>query len=207
MIGILDCGIGNLGSVLNMLKFLGVPSRIVNTPEEVMLVSKFIFPGVGSWDNGLQQLHKTGILAALRHQVLIQKKPFLGICLGMQLLFETSEEGDLPGLSWLSGHLRRFNFSDINNGVKKIKVPHMGWNQVKVVKDSMLTCGLEEDARFYFVHSYFLECDENTNILMSCNYGIQFTCAVNKENIYGVQFHPEKSHRFGMFLMKNFSDL
>ena len=207
MISIIDCGMGNLGSVVNMLKFLGKECQIIKTPEEVMESKKIIFPGVGSWDNGIKKIQESRMLDALTLQVLHNKIPFLGICLGMQLLFDSSEEGSLPGLGWVSGEVKKFKFEKPVLNEKKINIPHMGWNTVKSIHLTTLNDNLESKARFYFVHSYYVNCFDKKNILMTCNYGEEFVCAVNKDNIWGVQFHPEKSHKYGMQLMKNFTEL
>lgn len=207
MISIIDCGMGNLGSVVNMLKYIGVDNRIIKTQAEVLDSEKIIFPGVGSWDNGVRKIQDSGILDSLHQQVLQKKIPFLGICLGMQLLFETSEEGELPGLAWLAGQVKKFKFSIPTGNEKKLRVPHMGWNIVNSLRSTSLNKNLGEEPRFYFVHSYFVTCSDKKSILMTCNYGYEFTCAVNKENIWGVQFHPEKSHKYGIQLMKNFAGL
>lgn len=206
MVSIIDCGIGNLGSVVNMLKYLGIQSRLIKTSQEILDSKKLIFPGVGSWDNGVKKIQESEIEDALIHQVINEGVPFLGICLGMQLLFNSSEEGKLLGLGWISGDVKKFNFEDCKDN-KKLKIPHMGWNIVKSTRFSALNHNLLDEARFYFVHSYFVTCAYDENVLMTCNYGKEFVCAVNKDNIWGVQFHPEKSHKFGMQLMKNFVEL
>lgn len=207
MISIIDCGMGNLGSVVNMLKYIGIGSKIIKTPKEILDSEKLIFPGVGSWDNGVNKILHSGMLDALNLQVLERKIPFLGICLGMQLLFDSSEEGELPGLGWIAGSVKKFEFSKQAENGRKFHVPHMGWNIVKSLRLTTLNKNLGEEPRFYFVHSYFANCNDKQNVLMTCNYGNQFTCAVNRENIWGVQFHPEKSHKYGIQLMKNFTEL
>lgn len=207
MISIVDYGVGNLGSIKNMLKHLKIDSIIVSTPSEIEKADKLILPGVGSWDNGLNKLKESQLLDVLNKRVLIDGVPVLGICLGMQLLFESSEEGRLDGLGWVSGIVKKFDFSSDDIVDKKLKVPHMGWNIVKANKLTKLTEFNCSETRFYFVHSYHVVAEDANSILMTCNYGYDFTCAIQQNNIWGVQFHPEKSHKFGMCLMKSFAEL
>jgi len=207
LISIIDYGVGNLGSVQNMLKHIGVKSQIVKTPLEIQAADKIILPGVGSWDNGMSKLKDSGFLTALNKRVLDDKVPVLGICLGMQLLLNCSEEGTLPGLGWIEGKVKKFDFIFQQNENKKLRIPHMGWNIVKASALTKLTQFDDEETRFYFVHSYYAKIDNSHDVLMTCNYGYEFTCAIHHENIWGVQFHPEKSHKFGMALMKNFAEL
>ena len=193
MIGIVDYGMGNVGSVESMINFLGYhKTKIVKTKTDLELVDKLILPGVGTFDNGMINLEKSGLLKELHKQVLENKKPVLGICLGMQLLMDKSEEGELPGLGWIKGECKKFIFND-----KKLKVPHMGWNEANPIKNDLC----EKTSRFYFVHSYYVKCEEEKNITLKTNYGIEFVSGISKNNIFGVQFHPEKSHKYGMSLM------
>ncbi|KZN40508.1 imidazole glycerol phosphate synthase subunit HisH [Pseudoalteromonas luteoviolacea] len=207
MISIIDCEMGNLGSVKNMLKHIGVESKIISTPEEIKAAEKIILPGVGSWDNGAQKLRESGLLDVLNERVLKDKVPVLGICLGMQLILDSSEEGTLPGLGWISGEVKKFDFAAPEYQDQKLRIPHMGWNVVDAKKTTSLTEHFEGEVRFYFVHSYHAVVKNQDDILMTCNYGYPFTCAIQKDNIWGVQFHPEKSHKFGMALMKKFSEV
>ncbi|MFT5706104.1 MAG: glutamine amidotransferase [Oceanospirillaceae bacterium] len=207
MISIIDCGMGNLGSVKNMLKHIGVQSEIISTSLEVEQAEKIILPGVGNWDNGVKKLNESGLLEALNKKVLIDKVPVLGICLGMQLLLESSEEGSLPGIGWISGKVKKFEFSPSQQAQNKLRIPHMGWNIVNAKKSTELTGFDGDETRFYFVHSYHAVVDNPQDVLMTCHYGYEFACAIHHENIWGVQFHPEKSHRFGMALMKKFAEL
>jgi len=202
MIVILDYGMGNTGSILNMIRRIGGQALIASDEAAIMSASAIILPGVGSFDNGMQKLHSCGILVHLEQRVLQEKVPFLGICLGMQLLFEKSQEGAMGGLGWIAGEVKRFDFSGLEK--KELKVPQMGWNLVKPAHYETLFKGLEKEARFYFVHSYHAVCSSQENALGVSEYGYPFVSAVQKENIFGVQFHPEKSHRFGMTLFKNF---
>lgn len=207
MISIIDYGVGNLGSVKNMLKFLNIESKVINTAEELSHASKIILPGVGSWDNGIEKLTESGLLPVLNQRVLIDKVPVLGICLGMQILLDSSEEGKLPGLSWIPGIVKKFSFTAEQQAGNKLRIPHMGWNVTYNKKYTALTESSGDETRYYFVHSYHAEVANKDHELMTCNYGYEFTCAIHKENIWGVQFHPEKSHKFGMALMKSFSEL
>jgi len=207
MISIVDYGVGNLGSVVNMLKYLGIENKIVSTPSEIDAANKIILPGVGSWDNGVLKLRESGLLDALNKRVIVDKKPILGICLGMQLLLESSEEGDLPGLGWIAGKVIKFDFTPKQQKQSKLRIPHMGWNIVKARELTALSRFDYDETRFYFVHSYHAVTDNDQHVLMTCNYGYEFPCAIHHENIWGVQFHPEKSHKFGMELMKKFAEL
>ena len=192
---------GNLSSIQNMLKRIGTDSKIIAyNGLEAKQVDALIIPGVGAFDNAMQKL-KAGPF-----ENLVQLKdngiPILGICLGMQLLFEKSEEGSSQGLSWIPGKVKKFNHSDIDN--RSLKIPHMGWNYIKKPQGRLFT--ELEQAKFYFVHSFHVVCDEEYSIA-SADYGYEFTCAVNRDNLWGVQFHPEKSHKFGMQLLKNFIEI
>jgi len=204
MISIVDFGIGNLGSVSNMLNYIGAPNKIISSSDEILAATKLILPGVGNWDHGSTKIQQSGLKSALDEAVLISRVPILGICLGMQLLTERSEEGILPGLGWIPGSVVKFRSAVTKKG---LRIPHMGWNMVRVVKQSALTDQLAEDARFYFVHSYHMECNDSDDVLMVASHGYEFTCAVQRDNIWGVQFHPEKSHKFGVEFMKLFSEI
>tara|TARA_R110000851_G_scaffold303218_1_gene460748 strand:+ start:8849 stop:9472 length:624 start_codon:yes stop_codon:yes gene_type:complete len=207
MISIIDYGVGNLGSVKNMLKFLNIESKIITTSEELSTATKIILPGVGSWDNGVAKLTDSGLLSVLNKRVLSDKVPVLGICLGMQILLDSSEEGHLPGLGWIQGKVKKFNFTPEQQAANKLRIPHMGWNVTHNKKQTSLTQMSDDETRYYFVHSYHAEVANQEHVLMTCNYGYEFTCAIHKDNIWGVQFHPEKSHKFGMALMKLFAEL
>ncbi|TMS60473.1 imidazole glycerol phosphate synthase subunit HisH [Pseudoalteromonas sp. S3173] len=207
MISIVDYGVGNLGSVKNMLKHLNIKTEIISKPEQIETAEKIILPGVGSWDNGVTKLRESGLVSVLNKRVITDKVPVLGICLGMQILLDSSEEGELEGLGWVPGKVTKFNFSLEQQTANKLRIPHMGWNITHNKKQSVLTPLVDEETRFYFVHSYHAVVDNQEHALMTCNYGYEFTCAINKDNIWGVQFHPEKSHKFGMALMKSFAEL
>jgi glutamine amidotransferase len=203
MIVIIDYGLGNLGSMANMLKKIGAQAVVSSDPLVIGEAEKLILPGVGSFDGGMKNLESRGLLQVLNERVLEGKVLILGVCLGMQLLSNKSEEGQMPGLGWLDAKTIRFNFKDAN---ANLKIPHMGWNQLIVRQSHPLFADLEDINRFYFVHSYHVVCADQDNILATTSYGFDFTSAIVKDNIMGVQFHPEKSHRFGMRLLKNFAE-
>ncbi len=201
MITVIDYGLGNLGSMLNMLKKIGADAVISSNIDRIQKSEKLILPGVGSFDIGMEKLADKRLISILEQQVFEEKKSILGVCLGMQLLCKCSEEGSNAGLGWIDAEVLRSNFS----GKKEpLKVPHMGWNQVNVTHSAPLLTGLEHDNRFYFVHSYYVSCANASNILATTSYGLKFASAVISDNIMGVQFYPEKSHKFGMTLLKNF---
>jgi glutamine amidotransferase len=172
-------------------------------PEKIKEAKKLILPGVGSFDTGMKNLQELDIIDLLNKRVLEEKIPVLGICLGMQLLTKQSEEGILSGLKWIEGETIRFRFGENKNN---LKVPHMGWNYVKKVRDSKLLDNMYEESRYYFVHSYYVKCEDENDAILKTKYGVEFTSALQKENIYGVQFHPEKSHKYGLQLIKNFTE-
>lgn len=203
MITIIDYGMGNLGSIRNMLKKIEVESEITSDINKIKLATKLILPGIGAFDNGMENMKKMGLIPVLNELVLVKNVPVLGICLGMQLMTHSSEEGVLPGLGWIEAETKRFVFpAEVN-----LKIPHMGWNNITIVKPEVISKNLNNQSRFYFVHSYHVVCEKQYDILFQTNYGYDFTSAFQKENIIGVQFHPEKSHKFGMTLLKNFSEI
>jgi glutamine amidotransferase len=202
MITIVDYGMGNLGSMHNMFKRIGVRARVDSDPNAILESDKLVLPGVGAFDAAMQQINKLkGLREALDHKASTEKSPILGVCLGMQLLTSSSEEGKLPGLGWIPGRTLRFP------KLSGLKVPHMGWNVARPTLPCQLTNGLGSKPRYYFVHSFFVQVDEPADSLMSTHYGLTFDSAIGRENIFGVQFHPEKSHRFGMQILKNFAEL
>ncbi len=203
MITIVDYKTGNLGSISNILKRIGVESVVTSDIQVIESSAKLILPGVGAFDTGMRNLESLGLIDVIKKKVLIDKTPVLGICLGMQLLSSGSEEGTLPGLGFIDAVTVKFRFSNS----AEFKIPHMGWNFIKQKKNSLLLGGMFPDPRFYFVHSYYFRANSEDDILASTDYEIEFTSAVEKGNIMGVQFHPEKSHKFGMKLLKNFVDL
>jgi glutamine amidotransferase len=203
MIAIVDYGMGNLGSIANMLKKVGAQSKITSDPQAIEAAEKLILPGVGAFDNGMKNLTQRGLVELLNLQVLQRKKPILGLCLGMQLFTRASEEGQRQGLAWVNAQTVRFKFDETN---AHLKVPHMGWNTLRINRPHPLLADLETDARFYFVHSYHLLCNDPENVLATTTYGYDFASIVAQDNILGAQFHPEKSHKFGMKLLKNFAE-
>lgn len=204
MIIIIDYGLGNLGSIKNMLKKLGVSSEITDDHSKIDKATKLILPGVGAFDDGMKNLKDKNLIDILNKKVLIDKIPILGICLGMQLMLKSSEEGILNGLNWVNGSVIRFN--DSFNG-EKLRIPHMGWNilypQNSNLENDIFHSNFEE-LRFYFVHSYFAQIENPQEVIGLTEYGGRFVSAFKKDNIIGMQFHPEKSHKFGMSVLKNF---
>jgi imidazole glycerol-phosphate synthase subunit HisH len=202
MITIVDYGLGNLGSVLNMLKRIGVKGEVKSDLKSIENASKLILPGVGAFDTAMKNLNESNLTSVLKIKALEEKTPIMGICLGMQILMNSSEEGSKVGLGLIDGEVKKFSYDD-----SQLKIPHMGWNYVyKSRNDVPLINGLG-DSKFYFVHSYYVKVKDKTNSLLTTNYGIEFDSGVIKDNIYGFQFHPEKSHKFGMKLFENFSEL
>lgn len=203
MIVIVDYGIGNLASVLNMFKKIGVKDVVISSDKEVIATAdKILLPGVGAFDAGMNNLERSQLIPMLNQRVLVDKIPILGICLGMQLLTKASEEGSKPGLGWIDAETLKFNHAP----ELKLKVPHMGWNYIKVNRENPLIDTTSKN-RFYFVHSYYVKCFDESQALATSNFGIDFTCMVNKNNVFGAQFHPEKSLKFGMRVLENFSRL
>jgi imidazole glycerol-phosphate synthase subunit HisH len=202
MVTIVDYKTGNLGSIQNILKRIGEESVTTSDKKLIVSATKLILPGVGAYNTGMSNLIELDLVDVLNKKVLIERTPILGICLGMQLMSERSEEGSFQGLGWIKGETKRFNFVN----TLEYKIPHMGWNFIQQKKESRLFTAMFPDARFYFVHSYFFLASDPSDILASTTYETEFTSAVEKGNILGVQFHPEKSHKFGMKLLKNFVD-
>jgi imidazole glycerol-phosphate synthase subunit HisH len=203
MITIIDYGMGNLGSIQNMFRRLGVESDITGDKEKIGAATKLLLPGVGAFDAAVMKINDADLMPLLNKKVLNDKVPVLGICLGMQLLTKSSEEGTLPGFGWVDAITKKFKF----NGGEKLKVPHMGWNEAIVKRNSQLNRDLSDHPRFYFVHSYYVEANDPEDVLMSTQYGREFHSVIQHENIYGAQFHPEKSHKFGMKFLGNFASL
>ena len=202
MISIVNYGLGNIGSMLNMFKHIGKKAKLVSDPGELSKSQKIILPGVGSFDVAMRQINNIqGLLEVLNYKAKVERIPILGICLGMQLMTRSSEEGKMKGLGWINADTKKFRLS--NN----LKVPHMGWNNVQSTSSTGLTDLTETDQRYYFVHSYYVQVDHQVNSLFKTNYGIEFDSGIVDQNIYGVQFHPEKSHKFGMNLFQKFADL
>ena len=203
LVGILDYGIGNVGSIQNMLKKAGSTGVIVRTAEELAACDKLILPGVGAFDDGMERLDASGMRGALDTAVA-KGKPVLGICLGMQMLGLSSEEGKCSGLGYIPFRNVRFQLSE----TPELKVPHMGWDFVTLPDPGdALVQNLPDQPRYYFVHSFYAQCERDADALMVCDYGIPFVAAVHRGNVRGTQFHPEKSHRFGMALLRNFAEV
>lgn len=204
MLTIVDYGLGNILAFANVFKRANIPFAIAQNAEQLSGATRIILPGVGAFDHAMTLLEQSGMRQTLDQLVLGKKVPVMGICVGMQILAETSDEGELPGLGWIKGRVRKF---DVSSFTQATHLPHMGWNDVEPTRESSLFTGLENDARFYFLHSFYFECGNQADALAMANYGGEFSCAVNSGNIYGVQFHPEKSHHFGTQLLTNFSNV
>lgn len=204
MIAIVNYGIGNLGSILNMLQRIGVAAQVAQTPAAILAAEKLILPGVGAFDTGMASLGASGLRDVLDEKVVGQKTPVLGVCLGMQLLGRRSEEGQLPGLGWLDAETIRFRFDPKATG---LKIPHMGWNTVRPANGTPIFAGFTEPPRFYFVHSYHMACADAGDVAATVHHGSDVTAAVARGHVMGVQFHPEKSHAYGMKLLRAFADL
>jgi len=201
MIVVVDYGMGNIGSIIKMLAKAGF-SAVASADIQVIKEStKLILPGVGSFDNGMKNLAKLGLIDVLNEKVLEKRTPILGVCLGIQLMTKRSEEGRESGLGWLNAETVRFQIED-----KSLKVPHMGWNKVEWKKSSKITEGFDTLSEFYFVHSFHIKLSDNEDALGLTRYGYDFVSAIHKSNIIATQFHPEKSHRYGLQLMKNFAE-
>jgi glutamine amidotransferase len=200
LITIIDYGMGNLGSIANMIKYIGFKSLITSDKSLVESADKIILPGVGNFDKAIMNITSLGLLEIIKQKALTCRTPMLGICLGMQLMCKKSEEGSEDGLGIIDAEVKKFNFPEN----QKLKIPHMGWNLAEQKKNNILFSGMDEKPRFYFVHSYHVVCNNEPDILSTTNYGYKFVSSFARENIAGVQFHPEKSHKFGMCLLKNF---
>lgn len=204
MIHIIDYGLGNVQAFANMYKRLGFEAMRARSAADLDGATRIILPGVGAFDHAMELLDSSGMRPALEHLVTERRVPVLGICVGMQILASSSEEGNSSGLGWVPGRVR--SFRSVAESAQ-LPMPHMGWNDVLPVGDTALFKGLEADARFYFLHSFFFDCDRPGHALAKASYGFDFSCAVHVDNVYGVQFHPEKSHHYGAALLKNFAEL
>lgn len=201
MITIIDYGMGNLRSVQKIFQRLNIPSQITADHTAISNAEKLLLPGVGHFVNGMKNLEETGLMEVLNKKVLEDKIPIMGICLGMQLMTNYSEEGDVKGLGWIDAYTHKFNFE-----TNDLKIPHMGWSDVRVMKQTNISEGIDRENSFYFVHSYYVFCNKEEDILFQTNYGTTFVSGFQKGNIIGVQFHPEKSHKSGMQLLQNFAN-
>ncbi len=204
MITIIDYGLGNISAFQNVYKRLDIPTKIAKSVEDLQDVEKIILPGVGAFDYAMSQLNNSGMRERLDELVQKQKIPVIGICVGMQIMGNKSDEGQLEGLKWIDANIRKFDESTIH---QRTKLPHMGWNDVYPKNNHPLFEGLEKDAIFYFLHSYYFECKNEEDILANSDYGVQFVSAAHHDNIFGIQFHPEKSHQYGERLLHNFAKL
>lgn len=203
MITIVDYGVGNLGSILNMLKKIGAKAEASSDPQVLRRAEKLILPGVGAFDAGMRKLNEAGLISLLNELVLEKKVPVLGLCLGMQLMTKRSAEGTEAGLGWFEAETVRFQFGPEN---AHLKVPHMGWNTLEVRRPHPLVADLGPEPRFYFVHSYHVVCADQADVVAYTDYGHPVTAVIARGNLLGAQFHPEKSHKFGMQLLRNFAE-
>jgi glutamine amidotransferase len=203
MIRIVDYGLGNILAFQNMYKRLNVDVKVAKTSLDLADASRVILPGVGAFDHAMELLDRSGMRATLTELVIDRKLPVIGVCVGMQILAQASDEGTRPGLGWIDGRVRHFKAL----AAPDLLVPHMGWNDVQPAPGNRLFRDMENETRFYFLHSFYFDCASANDVAASSKYGVDFACAVQRGNIYGVQFHPEKSHHFGAQLLKNFAEL
>ncbi|MFZ2656384.1 MAG: imidazole glycerol phosphate synthase subunit HisH [Victivallales bacterium] len=202
MIVIVDYGMGNIRSIHYKLQKNGIESKVSSLSSDILSADKLILPGVGHFKQGMENLRKFNLIDALHRKVLEEKTPVMGICLGIQLFTNFSEEGDCEGLKWIDAETKRFRFDGLG-----LSIPHVGWNSIKLRRPSTLFAGMPDDKRYYFTHSYHLVCNNDEDILAESEYGYPFVAAIQLENIYGTQFHPEKSHKDGMRVLLNFCRL
>lgn len=203
MISVVDYGLGNVQAFVNVYNRLNIKVNVAKSADDFQKTTKIILPGVGCFDRAMQQFNSSGLRKLVEPLVLDEGIPILGVCVGMQMLAKASEEGELSGLGWIEGNVKKF---DVRSMLKSQNLPHMGWNNAVSEKDHLFK-GMREDNRFYFLHSYYFDCFQESNIIAKTDYGFHFTSAVQKKNIFGVQFHPEKSHNDGAQLLKNFSEI
>jgi len=200
---IVSYGVGNISSIANMFRHVGIATEVVTDAKQVLAANRLVLPGVGAFDHGMRCLRASGLADAVSEAVLERGVPILGICLGMQLMCRSSEEGQLPGLGWIDAEVRRFNFAEESG----LKVPHMGWNTVTLRRRNSIIPADELKQRFYFVHSYYVRCMNAEDVVATTTYGHEFVSVFAHDNLYGVQFHPEKSHRYGMAIMRRFVEI
>lgn len=204
MITIVDYGLGNIRAFINVYRRLDIPVQVATNASDVKAAAKLILPGVGAFDHALELLDRSGMRESLDEVAAVGRVPVLGVCVGMQILAASSEEGSRRGLGWVEGEVKKFDVATLG---ATMRLPHMGWNDVTPVVPSALFQGLESGSRFYFLHSYYFRCAQRENVLAQTDYGALFSCAIRAGNVYGVQFHPEKSHHFGARLLRNFAEL
>lgn len=204
MITIINYGVGNINAFVNIYHKLGIDVTVATTAKEVACASKLILPGVGHFDFAMDRFTKSGMREVATKQIKENGIPVIGICVGMQMLANSSTEGLLPGLGWIDAEVKKLDVEHLHHSTR---LPHMGWNDIIAEKSNPLLYNLENEARFYFLHSYYFSCNNEADSIAMSEYGLQFTCAVSHANIFGVQFHPEKSHHFGIQLLKNFANL
>ena len=202
MIGIVDYGSGNVAAIADIFKRLKLPHVITRDHAELKAADRYVLPGVGAFDTTMRTLKDSGLIGILNDEVQGHGKKIMGVCVGMQILGDSSDEGVLPGLGWISGHIRRIDPSTIK-GLPKL--PHMGWNSVHIKKDSPLFDSVDPEKGFYFLHSYYFNADDSESVLATVDYGSKLPCVVASKNVYGFQFHPEKSHSNGLAVFRNFS--
>lgn len=204
MIAIINYGSGNIAAIANIYKQLKVPYVVTRDLDELAKAERYILPGVGAFDATMQYLNDSGMVATLNEQVLVNKKKVMGICVGMQILADSSEEGALAGLGWIPGRVRKIDASLLPAGPK---LPHMGWNSVKPRSDASLFAGVDVERGFYFLHSYYFDATDAADVSATVQYGKEIPCAVARANVFGMQFHPEKSHANGVAVFRNFAEL
>ena len=204
MITIIDYGSGNINAIKNIYERLNISFEFATTKEQIIKADHILLPGVGAFDDTISTLQDKGFTEVLKKKVQDDKVPILGICVGMQMLADSSEEGTLNGLGWIPGKVKKFDKKLISG---KPKIPHLGWNSIGISRNCPLFKDIDPDFGFYFVHSYYFECTDELDVICKTVYGNTFHSAVNRENIYGVQFHPEKSHDNGIQLLRNFANL
>lgn len=204
MIAVIDYGLGNIMAFKNAFNRLNAPVIVAKSADDLVSATRLVLPGVGSFDHAMKQFNASGMRETVEKLVLQQSVPILGVCVGMQMLAKSSDEGKLPGLGWIDARVRKFDPSQMSSAAP---LPHMGWNDVLPRSTDGLFKGLDSGAHFYFLHSYYFECSDPEDILATTDYGMHFSCAVKRGNIHGVQFHPEKSHHFGSQLLQNLAEL
>jgi glutamine amidotransferase len=204
LIHVVNYGLGNVGAFLSLYRKLGIPAVSASTESQLADADHVILPGVGSFDKAMQSLNASGMREMLEHLVVERHVPVLGVCVGMQMLGNSSDEGSYEGLGWISGHVRCL--TSRGPAHRRLPLPHMGWNNICATKDVALLDGIP-DALFYFLHSFYFDNNDATDAAATVEYGSPFTCMVNRGNVWGVQFHPEKSHRYGIALLKNFAEI